>query len=417
YTEYMSQWYLTNPQPNQLNITTIPLSAPIWSTINSQLASFTWQTDPTTLYPNTGVDTDDAQYLVDADTATVTYAAGPPATVTVANSGPVSISPAALSSALAALGASAPTNLAGAKAALIAATQASSPDQALIDRLTTVTGAWGVAQQRKSTVITRWGNATNPSTIAGGVAAVHALDVFFGGLPGGVLSHRTVTADTVTAGIAPKITIRIDNDYGRTPTGAVALVVKQGGSTVATGSAAVANGAAAFTLPTLGAGTYDYTLTYPGDDQVAAFTETGQLTVSPAPDATPPADTSTGTTPITTPTPGPTPTTVTVTKTTARKKVSKVAAVVVKAPTTRKGGKYKVTITVPKGATAASGRVTIKLKKGKITKTLTGKLSKGVVTVTLPKLAKGTWKVTITWPGDTRYLKVSVSAGSIKVKK
>ena len=74
YTEYMSQWWYTNPQPNQLGITHASRStAPIWSTINAQLANFTWQTDPATLYPNTAIDTDDAQYLVAADKANVTY--------------------------------------------------------------------------------------------------------------------------------------------------------------------------------------------------------------------------------------------------------------------------------------------------------------------------------------------------------
>ena len=61
-----------------------------------------------------------------------------------------------------------------------------------------------------------------------------------------------------------------------------------------------------------------------------------------------------------------------------------------------------MTITTPKGASTATGKVTIKLKKGKITKTITGKLSKGVVTFSVPKLAKGTWKVTISWPGDSK---------------
>jgi hypothetical protein len=61
--------------------------------------------------------------------------------------------------------------------------------------------------------------------------------------------------------------------------------------------------------------------------------------------------------------------------------------------------------------------VTIKLKKGKTTKTITGKLSRGVVTVSLPKLAKGTWKVTISWPGDAHYLTVKAVGPSIKVIK
>ena len=416
YTEYMSQWWYTNPKPNELGITTIPLDAPIWSTLNTQLASFTWQTDPETLYPNSAIDTDDAQYLVSADTATVTYTAASgstPASVTVtsAGAGPIGISPSALSAALTALGTSAPANLAAAKTALIDAQTASTPDATLISNLTTVVGAWGVAQQRKTKVISTWGKATSPGSVAGGLAAVHAADVFFGGLPGGVLSRRTVTADAATAGTAPKIKIAIANDYGRTPTGDVALTVKKGGATVASASAAVVQDAASFTLPVLDAGTYDYALSYAGDDQIAAFTETGSLTVSPA---------AQGPVVVPTPTPGvtPPPASPTAKPTTASKvKASKVKGGVTKAPTSKKGGKYKVTITTPKGVAKASGKVTIKLKKGKSTKSITGKLSRGVVTVTLPKLAKGTWKVTISWPGDKRYLTVKVAGPSIKVIK
>jgi hypothetical protein len=416
YTEYMSQWWFTNPKPNELGITTIPLDAPIWSTINAQLADFTWKTDPENLYPNTAVDTDDAQYLVSADTATVTYTAASgstPASVTVTSGGgsSIGISPAALSAALAAVGSAAPANLAAAKTALINAQTASTPDATLISNLNTIAGAWGVAQQRKTKVISTWGKATSPGSVAGGLAAVRAVEVFFGGLPGGVLSRRTVTADSVAYGTAPKIKIAIANDYGRVPTGNVSLTVKQAGATVASASAAVAQDAASFTLPVLDAGTYDYTLAYAGDDQIAAFTESGSLTVSPA--GQPPVL-------VPTPTPGATPAPVAKTgtpTTVSRAKASKVKGVVAKTPTSRKGGRYKVTITTPKGASTASGKVTVKLKKGKTTKTITGKLARGVVTVALPKLARGTWKVTISWPGDAHYLTAKATAPSIKVIK
>jgi hypothetical protein len=417
YTEYMSQWWYTNPRPNELGITTIPSAAPIWAKINSALATFTWRSDPAEQYANTAIDTDDADFLVDADTATVTYDAGA-SKWTIAGGGPIAIGPSALSSALAGLGASAPSKLAEAKTALIAALAAAPQDPALIAKLNTVVGAWGVAQLRKTKVNNTWGSKTAPGSVAGGLAAVHALDVFFGGLPGGVVSHRTVTADPVVAGTAPTITIKIANDYGRVPTGVVSLVVKRGGTTVASQSAAVAQDAASFTLPALEAGAYDYTLTYPGDDQLLAFTETGTLTVTPAPggpqvtpDPTPPLN------PGATPPPGPTPVTPVKPGTVARAKVSKVKGVVVKAPTRRKGGRYKVTITTPKGAATAGGKVTLRLKKGKTTKTVTGTLKGGVVTVSLPRLARGTWKVTIVWPGDTRYLKASAAGASIKVVK
>ena len=76
-----------------------------------------------------------------------------------------------------------------------------------------------------------------------------------------------------------------------------------------------------------------------------------------------------------------------------------------------------MTITTAKGRAKATGKVTIKLKKGKTTKTITGKLSNGVVTVSVPKLAQGTWKVTISWPGDSSYLAASATGASIKVTK
>lgn len=422
YKEYMSNWWLANPRPSQLDLGAIPAGAPIWTTINEQLQNASGRTDPATVAANTAIDTDSDRFLVAEDTATVTYNAagnGGAGSVSVSNGGPVPIGPAALSAALSALGTSAPESSNGARTALIAAEKAASPDATLIGRLRTVAGAWGVAQLRKGTLNSRWGNAATPNSIIGGLAAVHALDAFFGGLPGGVLSRRTVTADPVVQGAAPRVSVTIANDHGRVPTGAVSLVVRQGGATVATASTPVANDAASFTLPALGAGTYDYTLSYAGDDQITAFTEAGSLTVTAAPPADPPP-----TTPPTTPTdqappvvvpPGVPP--IAPPGTTPLRKVGKLTGAVVKLPTGRKGGTYKVSFRVPKGAPAAAGRVTIKLKKGAITKTVRGRLSRGAATVKLPKLAKGTWRVTISWPGDARYAQVSASGGKIKVKK
>lgn len=421
FTEYMSDWWFTNPQPNELGISTIPLDAPIWSTLNSELADFTWQTDPTTLYPSTASDTDDAQYLDSADTAKVTYTAAP-ASVTVASSGPVSISPAALSAALSDLGSSAPVNLAAAKTALIGAETAGST-QAISD-LTTVVGAWGVAQQRKSKVITAWGSAQNPGSIAGGAAAVHALSVFFGGLPGPVVSTQTVSAPSVDSNTAATITVSVSNDYERVPTGNVSLVVKaSNGTTVSTQSVAVADGQASFTLPVLPADTYSYSLSYAGDDQILAFTDTGSLTVTPV---TPPANTNTTPTPTTTVTQTTTVTTTTTTPVTttppakaaavARIKVKHVAGIVTLKPTTSKDGTYKVTITPPTGKAKPTGKVTVKLKKGKTTKAISGRLAGDSVTLLVPKLAAGTWKVAIGWNGDANYLSASATGASIKVK-
>lgn len=409
YREFMSNWWLINPQASQLGITNaqLPSNAPIWSRINAQLATFTWRTDLATVVPNTGVDTDDADFLVDTDTATVTYNAGN-GRVTVTAGGPVAISPAALSAALTALGASAPANSAAARTALAAAHVAG--DATLIDRLTTVAGAWGVAQIRKNTLTTAWSN------IAFGQKAVRASDVFFGGLPGGVVSTQTVTADSVKQGTAPTIAIAIANEHGRVPTGAVSLVVRRGGATVSSASTAVVNHAASFTLPALDTGTYDYTLSYQGDEQILAFTKSGSLTVTPADQPPPPRN------------PDPTPPVVVQppvvvkppvgTPPVARKaKAGKLTGAVAKAPTRTKAGTYKVTIATPKGGAKATGKVKITLKKGKVTKTVSGRLSRGTVTLKVPKLARGTWKVTISWPGDSRYAAASARGSSVKVTR
>ena len=59
----------------------------------------------------------------------------------------------------------------------------------------------------RTSLLNAWGSADSPGSVAGGAAAVRALDVFFGGLPGGVVSTRTVTANTVKQGTAPTITV------------------------------------------------------------------------------------------------------------------------------------------------------------------------------------------------------------------
>ena len=227
FTEYMSVWWYTNPQPNEIGISTIPLDAPIWTTINSELASVTWKTDPNTLAPSSTGDTDDAQYLDSADTATVTYTAasgGTPASVSVTSAGasPISISPGALSAALSALGTFGSGesrrgedgshhrrdgNVAGRHADL----------QPGHDRRCLGCGSAAQDEGRRSSGAA----VANPSQLIGGAGAVHALDLFFGGLPGGVVSTQTVTAPTVSYGgsTAPAITVAIANAYGASRTG------------------------------------------------------------------------------------------------------------------------------------------------------------------------------------------------------
>jgi hypothetical protein len=412
YREFMSNWWLVNPQANQLGISTIPLNAPIWARVNQQLTTFSWRTDLATVVPNTGTDSDDADYLVDTDTASVTYSSSNGGRITIASGGSVPASPAALTAALATLGASAPANLAELRTQLIAAHQAS--DTATIDKLTPLAGPWGLAQLRKYTLSTAWSN------VAFGQRAVRAAELFFGGLPGGVVSTQTVTADAVKQGTAPKITVAIANEYGRTPTGDVTVVVKQAGATVATGSAAVAGNAASVTLPALAAGTYDYELSYQGDDQIAGFTKSGTLTVTPA-DVVPDPEPRTPVVPLPPAPqppvpPAPNPPSPPSAPTVRKVKAKKVAGAIAKAATRTKAGTYKVTVTSASGAAKATGTVRVTLKKGKATKVLSGRLTRGTVTLKLPKLARGTWKVTIAWQGDARHLASSATGAAVKIK-
>ena len=222
---------LTNPQPNQLGLAQIPQGAAIWSTINAQLANFSWKTDPATVAPNTAVYSDAAQYLVGDDKATVTFTpanGSNPATVAAASGGanPIAIDPRRSSAAQTALGAAAPANLTAARAAYIAAHTATTPDPTLIANLSTVFGAWGIARTRKNTLLSAGAPSTARAASPAARAAVRA-EVFFGGLPGGLVTTRTVTADPVTAGTAARISLAIANADGRKATGDVALDVSR----------------------------------------------------------------------------------------------------------------------------------------------------------------------------------------------
>ncbi|HEX3615240.1 MAG TPA: Ig-like domain-containing protein [Solirubrobacteraceae bacterium] len=426
YTEYMSSWWDTNPQPNELGLSQIPQDAPIWTTIDAELADATYQTDPATVDADTAIDSDDAGYLDSTDTAVITYtAAGSTFSVTAGSTipklktgqvalGPFAATPSDLSAALASLAgagelgsaSAVPVTLAGAKTDLGAALTATTPNNAEIADLETVVSAWGVAQSRKNSLNNVWGSATSPGSVLGGLAADHALDVFFGGLPGGVISTQTVTASAIDNGAAVQIDVAVANAYGRTPASDVALTLTRGGSTVASRSMAVVNNLATFTVPVAAGGSYGYTVSYAGDDQIAAFTDTGTITVT-EPTATSPATATATPTPTATATPA----------AVVRSKVSRVRGAVSRLATTRTHGRYVVTLATPNGRATATGRVTIKLRKGRVTKTLRAELQLDRATFTLPKLAAGGWKVTISWAGDVNYVAASGSGAAIKVAK
>jgi hypothetical protein len=91
---------------------------------------------------------------------------------------------------------------------------------------------------------------------------------------------------------------------------------------------------------------------------------------------------------------------------------------VTKKPTSKKAGAAQVTIAVPAGRAGATGTVTVVLTKGASKKTAKqAAVVNGFATVKLPKLAKGRWKVSVTYSGDATWLPLIATAKAIKVTK
>lgn len=148
--------------------------------------------------------------------------------------------------------------------------------------------------------------------LAFGQEAIAKLRVFFGGLPGSVASTQSIQAPSVDSETAPQVTLSIDNTYGRQATGSATLAVDGLNYPVA-----IAENKAVFVLPKFAAGTYPFTVTYPGDSNVVGFTVAGNLTItqaastptnptasaSPSPSASPSATASPSPAPTATPSP------------------------------------------------------------------------------------------------------------------
>ncbi|MTB88777.1 HtaA domain-containing protein [Aeromicrobium senzhongii] len=109
--------------------------------------------------------------------------------------------------------------------------------------------------------------------------------------------------------------------------------------------------------------------------------------------------------------------------TTVTVKIAKVAAYkakvkVGKKPTSKKKGKAVVRVRAVAGGAATTGKVRVKLTKGKKSKYVTANLVKGKRTVTLPKLAKGKWTIRAAYFGNANYTKRGyVKVGTVKVTK
>lgn len=79
-------------------------------------------------------------------------------------------------------------------------------------------------------------------------------------------------------------------------------------------------------------------------------------------------------------------------------------------PTPKKKGKATVTVKSKVNGAPATGKLTITLAKGSAKKQVTANLKNGKATVSLPKLAKGTWKVTLKYPGTATHQAANLPA-------
>jgi len=184
-------------------------------------------------------------------------------------------------------------------------------------------------------------------------------------------SVSTTVTKKPTPAATGTATLKVTSD--ETATGDVQLQVKRAnGSVVATTSAQLQDGAAAVTLPRLAPGRYSLVASYAGDGVVAGATSTTALDVA--------------------------------------KVAARVTASWAKKPTARKAGKLKVTVSAT-GVTA-TGKVTVVIKnaKGKKVRTVAGTLSKGVVTIKVPKLKAGKYKLSVAYAGDSQLNGASSSA-------
>ncbi len=199
------------------------------------------------------------------------------------------------------------------------------------------------------------------------------------------ISFATSTSTTSVASIAPSAygTARVANvSVAGTgtiaPTGTVTASVD--GTVVGTGT--LAGAAATIALPReLGAGNRTVTYAYSGDRNHQA-SSTAQA--------------------------------VSVTRAAASVRRNKIT----KKPTTRRSGKTSFTLrSAAPGAVTGKVTVTFK-KKGQKTKTKTVTVKNGKASVTIPKLAKGSWKISVKYAGSTSFAPTATtSAGTIKVTK
>ncbi|MEI5672123.1 MULTISPECIES: beta strand repeat-containing protein [unclassified Nocardioides] len=138
------------------------------------------------------------------------------------------------------------------------------------------------------------------------------------------------------------------------------------------------SGRATFSLGELAAGRHALTASYAGNGNVAAATATGSATVA---------------------------------KATSRAKLQ-----VTKKPTRTRAGKVRATITTtPAGSATGKVKLVLRNAKGKAVRTVSARLNaRGVATATLPKLAKGRYRVVLTYAA-TANVKASTKTATLRV--
>jgi hypothetical protein len=216
-----------------------------------------------------------------------------------------------------------------------------------------------------------------PSTTAVASYALHASyagDAQFGAASANkqltvkkVASATSVSAPATKYGKAGTVTVNVVTTNSAPVSGTVTLT-GAGAGAGAPLTQQVSGNKAVFKLPaSLTAKTYGLTATYAGNDNVSGSTATTSLKVT-------------------------------------KVGVAGVAYKLNTKPTSKKKGKATVTVGAPSGLAKPTGKVTLTIKKGKTVKVVSGTLSAAKKTLTLPKLPKGTWKLTVGYAGNASYL-------------
>lgn len=181
-----------------------------------------------------------------------------------------------------------------------------------------------------------------------------------------------------TYGSTRTATVSVAGAGSIAPTGTV--IASVGGTPV--GSGTLAAGTASITLPaTLPVGSSSVVYGYSGDSNFEASSTTGAVTVAKA------------------------------AVTVKRNKITR-------KPTTRTTGRTSVTVR-PTTSGVVTGKVTVRFtKKGKKSKAKTVTVRNGKTSVTIPKLATGTWRISVKYAGSSTFAPTATQrAGTVRVTK